>query len=109
MVYKGFKGLDEFQEIACARKCIGIVMREWEVRQPHRPVGKLETQAVPAFAAPALGDAVTLQHEMRKAALFQPVTHGEPGLAAADDERLDAFSRHGAPPCGARPARRRRA
>src|SRR5262245_5211039 len=109
MVYKGFKGLDEFQEIACARKCIGIVMREWEVRQPHRPVGKLETQAVPAFAAPALGNAMTLQHEMSKAALFQPVAHREPGLAATDHQRLDAFSRHGARPCGGRPALPRRA
>jgi hypothetical protein len=37
------------------------------------------------------------------------VAHGEPGVAATDHQRLDAFSRHGAPSCGGRPALPRRA
>jgi trimethylamine:corrinoid methyltransferase-like protein len=45
---------------------------------------------------PAFGDPLPLQHEMGEAALLQPVAHHEPGLAAADDERLDVFNRHGA-------------
>ena len=62
--------------------------------------GKLEFQPVPAFAAPAFGDPLALQHEVRKPALLQPVAHHEPGLAAADHERLDLFIRHVAGPCG---------
>jgi len=35
-------------------------------------------------------------------ALFQPVAHDKPGLAAADHERFDFFIRHVAGPCGVR-------
>ncbi len=38
------------------------------------------------------GAAVPFQHEMRKPALLEPVAHGEPGLAAADHEGVDAFA-----------------
>ena len=86
-------GLDEGDDLRRRRKRIGIVVGIGKLRQPHRPVGKLEAQAVPSLAAPALGDAMPLQHEMGKPALFQPVAHGEPGLAAADDEGIDALRR----------------
>ena len=79
---------------ADAEKPSGSCVRKRKIRQPHRPVRKLKAQAVPALAAPALGDATALQHEMRQAALLQAMTHGEPGLAAADDQGLDAFNRH---------------
>ena len=36
---------------------------------------------------------------MRQPALLEPVAHHQPGLAAADDQRLDLFNRHGAEPC----------
>jgi hypothetical protein len=42
---------------------------------------------------------VPLEHEMRKAALLEPVTHRQPGLAAADDECLDVLNRHGGESC----------
>ncbi len=88
-----------------AGKRIRIAVRKRKVRQPHRPVGKLEFQAVPTFAAPAFGDPLPLQHQMRQPALLQAVAHHEAGLAAADHQRLYLFIRHGSGPCGARRAR----
>jgi len=58
---KGSIGLDEFDDLARAGERIGVVMWKGKVGQPHRPVGKLEAQAIPAFAAPALGDAVAFE------------------------------------------------
>ena len=81
-----------------AAKPSGIGVRKSKIRQAHRPVGKLKPQTIPAFAAPAFGDPVPLQHEMRTAALLEPMAHHQPGLAAADDEGLDMFSRHGDDP-----------
>jgi len=78
-------GVDEFDDIGGARERVGIGMRKLKVRQPHRPVRKLKGEGVPALAAPALGDPCPLQYQMRKPALLEPVTHHEPGLAAADN------------------------
>ena len=94
-------GLDEFDDVVRVGKGIRIAVRKRKVRQPHRPVGKLEFQPVPAFAAPALGDPVALEHEVRKPALLQPVAHHEASLAAADHQRFDFFIRHVSGPCGA--------
>ena len=94
-------GLDEFDDVVGVGKRIRIAVRKRKVRQPHRPVGKLEFQPVPAFAAPALGDPLPLEHEMRKPALLEPMAHHQASLAAADHERLDLFIRHVAGPCGA--------
>ena len=69
-------------------------MRKRKIRQRDRPVGKLKPQAVPALASPPFGDPVPLEHEMREAALLQPVAHRQPGLAAADDQGLDTLTRH---------------
>ncbi len=93
-------GLDVFDDVARSRERIRIAVRKREVRQPHRPVRKLEFQPVPALAAPAFGDPVALEHQVRKPALLQPVAHHEASLAAADHERLDFLIRHVAGPCG---------
>src|SRR6266700_6808325 len=73
-------------------------MREGTIGKLHRPVGKLESETVPAFAAPALGDAAPLEHEMRPAAAAEHVAHGETGLAAADDQGFDMLRNHGGGP-----------
>jgi hypothetical protein len=54
----------------------------------------LEAQAIPAFRAPAFGDATSLQHEMPAAALAEHVTEREASLAAADYQRLYLLNRH---------------
>ena len=94
-------GIDEFDDVVGVCKGIRIAVRKRKVRQPHRPVRKLEFQPVPALAAPALGDPMALEHEVRKPALLQPVAHHQPGLAAADHQRFDFFIRHVCGPCGA--------
>jgi len=55
------------------------------------------------------GDAVAFEHEMRKAALLQPMAHGKPGLPPPITSVFDAFSWHGAPPSAGRSAPMRRA
>ena len=92
--------VDEFDDVVRVGKAIRIAVRKRKVRQPHRPVGKLEFQPVPAFAAPAFGDPMALEHDVRKSALFQPVAHHEASLAAADHQRLDLFIRHVYGLCG---------
>ena len=56
---------------------------------PGRTIGN---QGVPSFRAPAFGNSVPLQHEVRHAAVTQVLAHGQTGLAAADNERLYFFS-----------------
>ena len=55
------------------------------------PDGSVRDQRVPALRAPALGDAVPLQDEVRHAALAQVLAHRHAGLTSADDEDLDLF------------------
>src|SRR4029079_11069322 len=55
----------------------------------YRPVRKLEAQSPPALRLPAFGDATAFQHEMRATALAEQMAHRQPGLPAADDQRLD--------------------
>ena len=94
-------GLDEFDDIGRRCERIRVAVRKRKIRQPHRPVRKLELQTVPAFAAPALGDSLPLEHQMREPTLLEAVAHHEPGLAAADHECCYLFIRHDAGPCDA--------
>ena len=58
---------------------------------PGRSVGD---QGVPPLRAPALGDAVPLQDEVRHAAVAQVLAHRQAGLASTDDEYVDLVARH---------------
>ena len=60
---------------------------------PGRAVGD---QRVPSLGAPALGDAVPLEHEMRNARLAEMLAHGDARLSGTHHERIDHFRRH---PC----------
>jgi hypothetical protein len=51
----------------------------------------LESQRVPSLALPALGDAVSFKNDVLSSELAKVITHGEPGLPAADDHRFDLF------------------
>ncbi len=56
--------------------------------QMDRPVRELKGQGVPACAAPALGHASPLENNVLTSELGQVAAHGEPCLAAADDDRV---------------------
>ena len=56
--------------------------------------GPLATRESHRLRAPAFGNPVPLQHEMRHAAVAQVLAHGEARLAAADDEGVDLLNGH---------------
>src|SRR5579863_7081680 len=85
---------DEIHDLAGGCKAVRIGVRQREIRQPDRPVGKLESEAVPAFRPPTFGDPRSLKHEMRSAALGQHVAHRQSGVTTAHDKCLYAFSGH---------------
>ncbi len=58
------------------------------------PGGTVGDEGVPAHGAPALGDPVALEHEVRYAVVTQVLAHRHTGLAGADDEDLDLFVGH---------------
>ncbi len=58
---------------------------------PGRPVGD---QRVPAVRAPAFGDPVALEHDMRDARPAQMLAHGDAGLAGPHDDDLGLLDRH---------------
>ncbi len=45
-------------------------------------------QRIPAGAAPALGDATALEHQVRDTGAAQMLAHGHAGLARTYDEHL---------------------
>ena len=85
-------------DLGAGSKSVRVGVRERAVGKPHRPVGELESQAIPAFTPPALADAPALEHQMRPVATAQHVAHCEPGLAAADDQGFDMIREHGCSP-----------
>ena len=67
---------------------------ELEAREPVVPGGAVRDQGVPPAGAPPLGDAVSLEHEVRHAVFAQMLAHRDAGLARADDEHLYRFVCH---------------
>src|SRR5262245_46483292 len=97
-LYQRGVGVEKVEDLAAAGKTVGISMLQWEVGQPHRPIGKLEAQALPALASPALGDVATFEHEMRTSAAAQHVAHDETGLTAANNQGFNTLDPHGGRP-----------
>jgi hypothetical protein len=62
------------------------------------PGGTVGDERIPPFGTPTLGDASSLEDEMRYAALTQMLAHRHPRLAAADDKGIYLFNRHFLPP-----------
>src|SRR5262249_38849603 len=81
-------------DLMARRKPVRPFAAERKIRQFHRPVRKLEPEAIPPLAAPAFGNSAALEHEMRTAAPAQHMAHGEPCLSAADNQRLHALGAH---------------
>jgi len=55
------------------------------------PGGTVGDQRIPSRRAPAFGDTVALEDEVRHAALSEMFAYRDPGLPAADHEGLDFF------------------
>lgn len=83
--------LEEGDHLIPVEKGVRIVAVVMQSGQADHPRGKLEMKGVPAFAAPALGDAPALEHQVLSPASRQVMAHGEAGLTAADHDRVDAL------------------
>ncbi len=55
------------------------------------PGGAVGDEGVPALGAPAFGDAVAFEHDVRHAHQGQVFAHGDAGLACADYHGVDGF------------------
>ena len=69
-------------------RIVAIVCVSW---QRHGPVGKLESQRVPSFAPPPLGDSPSLQEYVLSSQLAEVVAHGQPRLPSANDHRFNVI------------------
>ena len=75
-------------------KGVGIDIGKLHTRKPVVPGRTIRDHGVPSFRAPAFGNSVPLQNEVRHAAVAQVLAHGQAGLAAANDERFYFFRWH---------------
>jgi hypothetical protein len=73
---------------------IGIDIGKLHVRESIMPGRTIGNQGIPSFRAPAFGNPVPLQNEVRHAAVAQVLAHGQTGLPTANDERVYFFNRH---------------
>src|SRR5262245_2256526 len=67
---------------------VRIVATVSPAREPYRPVGRDETEAVPA-PAPRLPDQAALQHDVVHSRPDQVAAEREPGLAGSDHGDID--------------------
>src|SRR4029450_10324407 len=71
---------------------IPVDIRKCETRKAIVPCRAVRDQRVPSFRAPAFGDPMPLDHDMRPARLAQMLPHGQPRLASAHDKRVYLFN-----------------
>ena len=80
-------------DIFLRRKRVGIAGK-FPARKAVVPGRPVCDQRIPSPAAPTLGDARALQHQMRNAAAAQMLAHRDSGLPAADNQRFNFFRAH---------------
>src|SRR5205085_1920675 len=68
-------GLDEVRDFTSAGEGVWVGVGKREIGQPHRPVGKLESQAVPALGSPTFCDPVPFEHKVRATAPPEHMAH----------------------------------
>ena len=76
------------------RESVWIVTLVFVSGQFDCPVGELKAEGIPAFAAPTLTHSAPFEDHMFSSELTEILAHGQPGMPAADDDRLDLFA-HG--------------
>lgn len=61
-------------------------------RKLYRLVDELKSKRIPTLRPPALGNTSAFQHNMLAFMLLKIIAHGEPRLAATNDDRIPTFS-----------------
>ena len=82
-------GLDVFDDLLFHHEAVRVRPGIGKAGELALPVGRHQAEGVPALGAPGLGDAMFFEDDVVDAALFQAPTHGQAGLAAADDDDWD--------------------
>ena len=90
-------GTEVVHDAVPRRECVGVHVGERKAREPVVPGRPVGDQRVPALRAPAFSNPPPLEHEVRQAVAAEVLTHRNPGLAGADDERSCSLDRHGLP------------
>lgn len=71
------------------REAVRIVALVFVPGQLNSPVGELEAEGIPAFTAPAFTHFATFEDHMFSPKLTEIITHGQAGVTAADDDRIN--------------------
>ncbi|KAG1246787.1 hypothetical protein G6F65_020503 [Rhizopus arrhizus] len=74
------------------REDIGSDVVELQTGKAVVPGGAVGHQRVPAFGAPAFGDPLAFEHDMRNPHGAEVLAHCDAGLAGADHQRIGFFN-----------------
>src|SRR5215510_438456 len=83
--------VEEAHDLPTRRESLWIVTLVLEPGQLYGPVGKLEAESIPSFAAPTLTYPTPFENDMFSSALTEEIAHGQPGVAAADDDGVNVL------------------
>ena len=83
--------LDVLDHVGERRERVRVAALVFRSGKLERPVRRIEIEAVPALRAPGLADGSALEDEVLAPALREEEARGEPRLARADHDRVDAL------------------
>ena len=83
--------------VAC-RKAVALAILEFQHGKPVVPCRPVGDEAVPACGAPALGNPVTLDHQMVDPLFREMRAHRQAGLATADNDGVHVIRCHDTAP-----------
>jgi hypothetical protein len=81
--------LDESNDLTTRREGVWIIALIFVAGQFDGPVGELKAEGNPAFTAPTFTHSAAFEDHMLPPSLTEIVTHGEAGVTAADDNRIN--------------------
>ena len=87
-------GFEVLNDSVLGGKAVGIDVRELHRRKPVVPGRTVGDKGIPTFAAPTLHNPAPLDNKVSHTTVAQVPAHRQPGLATANDERMDDFKRH---------------
>ena len=77
---------DERHHLGHRHEAVGIVTVVGEAGHPGLPVGRQQTQGVPALRPPRVGHLAALDHHMIDPARREAMAHGEAGMPGPDHD-----------------------
>ena len=77
---------DERHHLGHCHEAVGIVTVVGEAGHPGLPVGRQQTQGVPALRPPRVGHLAALDHHMIDPARGEAMAHGEAGMPGPDHD-----------------------